>query len=256
MGKPSRVGFWKRNGPAAWAADWETDETTPGCEELVAGKKGTPLFALLFVLLMLVLINAGCTVLQPIETDAISPGTVLFSDDFSSPPSGWGIWNRGGASVEYHGGGLRILINEAQYDFWSVAGQKFADAVIEVDATKLAGPDDNDFGILCRYQDKDNFYMLVTSSDGYYGIAKMKGGQYSMIGADQLQYSDSIIRGQATNRLRADCVGRDLRLTANGTLLMEARDTDFTSGDVGVLAGAYDEQGVDVLFDNFVVKKP
>ncbi len=31
--------------------------------------------------------------------------------------------------------------------------------------------------------------MLVASSDGYYGIAKMRNGQYSMIGGQQLQYS-------------------------------------------------------------------
>lgn len=246
------------NAPDRHAAEWETGDgkPAPNAAEFTVRKKGIPLFALLFVTLMLALINAGCTALSASPQASIAPGTVLYSDDFSKPPSGWGIWNQDGASVAYYNGGLRILINDVQYDFWSVAGQKFADAVIEVDATKLDGPDDNDFGIICRYQDKDNFYMLVSSSDGYYGIAKMKAGQYSMIGSDQLQYSDLIANGQATNHLRADCVGQALRLTVNGELLMEAQDADFTSGDVGVLAGAYDTQGVDVLFDNFVVKKP
>jgi hypothetical protein len=217
-----------------------------------------PLLALIFVILMLLLVNVGCA---PISTgqaaDLADPGAVLFLDDFSETPSGWGIWSRDGAKVEYHNEGLRIWVTETQYDFWSVAGKNFTNVQVEVDATKLDGPDDNDFGVLCRYLDKNNFYMLVVSSDGYYGIAKMKGGQYSMIGSDQLQYTGSAIKpGKNSNHLRADCVGSTLRLHANGKLLMEAIDKDFYSGDVGVLAGAYNTPGVDILFDNFVVKKP
>lgn len=37
---------------------------------------------------------------------------------------------------------------------------------------------------------------------------------------------------------------------------MEAEDEDFRAGDVGVVTGTYNVQGVDILFDNFVVKKP
>lgn len=215
-------------------------------------------FAGIIAAALLLTLAAGCVNGPVVEIQDAEPasGIVLYEDDFSNPPTGWGTWSKGGASVEYHNGGLRILIGQAQYDFWSVAGQKFADATIEVDAEKIGGPDDNDFGIICRYQDKDNFYMLVASSDGYYGIAKMKDGQYSMIGADQLQYSSVITRGHAVNRVRADCIGNQLTLYVNGQKLMYAQDDDFASGDVGVLAGAYDAQGVDVLFDNFVVKKP
>ena len=167
----------------------------------------------LAALVVFLLVSVSCSFAfpnQPSEEKA-RPGEVLFADDFSKPPSGWGIWNRDGAAVEYHNGGLRILVNETQYDFWSVAGRSYRDAQIEVDVTKIGGPDDNDFGLICRYQDKSNFYMLVTSSDGYYGIAKMKGGQYSMIGGEQLQYSELIASGQSANHLRADCRGSSLR---------------------------------------------
>jgi hypothetical protein len=217
-----------------------------------------PLLALTFVLLMIVLINAGCVPFSSRQaaTPTVKPGTVLFADDFSHPPGGWGIWNRDGASVGYHDDGLRVQVNTPQSDFWSVAGRNFSDAQIEVDATKIGGPNNNDFGILCRYLDKDNFYLLVVSSDGYYGIAKLKTGHYSMISADTLQYSSTVATGKGRVHLRADCVGDRLSLYANGEKLVEAKDSDFASGDVGVLAGAYNEQGVDILFDNFVVKKP
>lgn len=214
----------------------------------------TPFFLLVVVILLL--LNHACVPLFAPEMAVNAEGEegILFQDDFENPPSGWGTWNRDGSSVEYVDGGLRFRVEDDYFDFWSVAGKKFSDVQIEVDVLKRSGPDDNDFGILCRYQNKDNFYLLVASSDGYFGIAKMKAGQYSMIGPEQLQYSDAILPGRVVNRLRADCVGDTLRLYANGLKLMEATDGDFRSGDVGLVAGAYQETGVDLLFDRFVVK--
>lgn len=208
-------------------------------------------------LLVVLMLAAGCVPVSPVAHNSpMESGRVLFSDDFANPPSGWGTWSRGGATVEYFGGGLRILISDPQFDYWSVAGQNFSDASIAVDAVKLNGPDDNDFGIICRYQDKNNFYMLVVSSDGYYGIAKMKDGQHSLISADQLQYSDAIAKGLALNQMRGDCVGETLVLSVNGQKLAETQDAEFASGDVGLIAGSYDNQGVEIFFDNFVVTKP
>jgi hypothetical protein len=42
----------------------------------------------------------------------------------------------------------------------------------------------------------------------------------------------------------------------NFTEVASATDTDLPTGDVGVLAGAFSQPGVDVLFDNFVVMQP
>lgn len=201
---------------------------------------------------------SGCGPLTVAETTtpAPQPGEVLFQDDFSETPGSWGIWNDDGAVITYEGGGLRILVNEAHYDFWSVAGKTFSNVQVEVDATRVGGPTDNDFGLVCRYQDSENFYIFIVSSDGYYGIAKLKDNQHSLIGMDQLQYSSLIATEQPVYRIRADCTGQDLRLYVDGNLLMEARDSDFSAGDVGVLAGSYATPGVDILFDNFVVKQP
>ena len=78
-----------------------------------------------------------------------------------------------------------------------------------------------------------------------------------MIGSDQLQYSDAIIQGQAVNRLRADCVGDPLRLFANGEKLVEARKTAIFPPVMLAWSRAHTRTtGVDILFDNFVVKRP
>jgi hypothetical protein len=206
--------------------------------------------------LLSVLVIAGCSPLAGRTIEPPVSGTILFSDDFAKIPSGWGTWNRDGALVDYYAGGLRIQVSQLQHDYWSVAGKNFSDVQIEVDTAKLSGPDDNDFGILCRYQDPENFYALVISSDGYYGVTKRKDGEYSMIGSDPLQYSAAIVQGSAVNHLRVDCAGSTLSLYANGEKLMEAQDDDFSYGDVGLFAGSYDTPGIDIFFDNFVVKQP
>jgi hypothetical protein len=125
-----------------------------------------------------------------------------------------------------------------------------------VDATKNGGPDDNDFGIICRYTDADQFYYAVISSDGYYGIMKMTSNGGVPIDNENLLESDKIIQGSATNHIRFDCVGSALALYINGIKIDQKTDTDFTTGNVGLIAGTFDTVGTDILFDNFFVYKP
>jgi len=53
----------------------------------------------------------------------------------------------------------------------------FVDTLVHTRALKLNGPDDNMFGILCRYQDEENYYALVIGSDGYYGVFRRAARQ-------------------------------------------------------------------------------
>jgi len=217
----------------------------------------TTLLSLLALMLM-GLVSVGCSAVPDIlaSNPTQAGSNVLFQDDFSESTSGWTTLNEGNRLIAYENGGLRFLVNDAKYDYWSTPGLKFSDVHVEVDVTKVAGPDDNDFGIICRYKDENNFYGLLISSDGYYGISKMKEGVHNVIGADGMQVSDIIRKGTGTNRLEADCVGEMLRLSVNGEKLVEAQDSDFASGEVGLVAGAFNEPGVDISFDNFIVMKP
>lgn len=182
---------------------------------------------------------------------------VLMVDNFDDPLSGWKTWlGEDGSSIDYADGALRIYVNKAQFDYWSVAGKNYADVHLEADITKGEGPDDNDYGLICRYQNQDNFYAFVISSDGYAGIIKVKDGNYQVLSGDSLQYSETIQRGTSANRLKAICAGTVLSFSVNGSQLFELTDEDFSEGDVGVIAGAYDAPGVEVLFENFAALKP
>ena len=71
-----------------------------------------------------------------------------------------------------------------------------------------------------------------------------------------MEYSEAINQGNATNRLRADCIGQTLTLYVNDQQVFQTSDSQFSSGDVGLIAGTFDVAGTDIHFDNFVVRKP
>jgi hypothetical protein len=180
---------------------------------------------------------------------------VLFQDDFSDTGGGWTTLRKDNQVMDYEDGSFRFVVTQPQYDYWSTPQLRFTDTHIVADAIKTdGGGDDNDFGILCRYQDKDNFYGFLISSDGYYGISQRKNGDHRIISPEgKMLYSELIHKGSASNQIGADCVGNRLALYVNGSKLVEVENSDFQSGDVGLLAGTLSSPRVEIHFDNFVV---
>ena len=204
---------------------------------------------LIAILLFVSLLIAACSV-------TADPGEVVFQDDFSRPVSGWDRYNDPTYSSDYYEGGYRIHVLEPNTDAWASPRLDLADVQIEVDATKLGGPDDNVFGVLCRYKDSRNFYFFLVSSDGYTGIGVYKDGRRRLLTDDSLLPSEAVNRGNALNHIRADCDGYQLRLHVNGILVAEAQAAEWPRGDVGLIAGTYDQAGTEILFDNFSVLQP
>jgi hypothetical protein len=213
------------------------------------------------------LLTAGlaCNFLTP--TTQTGNSKLLFKDDFSDSGSGWDQVRDGDGITDYENGGYRIFIDTIGshgngMSYWANPGlshQFPADVQIEVDAAKTAGPDDNDFGLMCRYSeanDSQSFYQFMATSDGYAGIILVNGGDQKILSAEKLQPSDAVKKGAATNHLRADCIGNSLTLYVNGQKTATATDATLTSGDVGLIAGTYSEPGTDILFDNYIVTQP
>ena len=221
------------------------------------------MFLIVSLALIFTFVLSGCSIIQnflptgKIDTasPASVPSNVLFEDDFSKTSSGWDQVTTDTGSTDYVDGTYQILVNETQYDLWANPGKSFGDVSVEVDAVMVGGPEDNDFGIICRYQDTNNYYFGFVSSDGYYGVGYVLDGTQDIL-TDNLEFSDAIAQGTESNHIRFDCVGDTLTLYVNGTQLTQVTDSTLTSGDVGLMAGTFDYSGTQVAFDNFVVKKP
>ena len=193
------------------------------------------------------------------QSNSNTAGSVLFHDDFSNPSSGWDRTTNSDGSTDYANGGYRILVNTVNLGVWANPNQTLPkDVRIEVDASKSAGPDNNAFGIICRYTDTDNFYKFIVTSDGYAGISKLINGTLTIISSadGKIQTVNNINQGSASNHIRADCIGSTLTLYVNGNQVATASDSSLSGGDTGLFAQTYDTGGVDILFHDFNVYAP
>ncbi len=211
------------------------------------------------IFLMISFLMAGCSVYESMTNSQVTlaSGTLLAEDDFSVSPNGWGTMGRTGGEIGFEYEGLTITVNTPNFMFWTVNGSKFTDARIEVDAVLLEGPSNDNFGVICRFQDNQNFYAFVISHDGYYGIFKMIDGRIET-GTEEavLEYSEAIRKGGVVNHISATCEGDVLSLSVNDTLLTQVKDSSFKEGQTGLVASAYQDPGVKVLFDNLKIFQP
>ncbi len=180
----------------------------------------------------------------------------LFSDDFSQTTSGWDLIQNETGSADYADGSFHIRLNGPNEFLISNHSQSFeGDLSIEVDARKIDGTNDNYFGVICRYQDPDNYYLLMITSGGSSVIGMMKDGEFGLIspGLAPLQM-EGIKLDTATNHIRADCIGEQLTLFANGKQVSLAYDSSFVGGSIGLVAATGRiADNLDIRFDDFRV---
>ena len=207
------------------------------------------------ILSSIILVLASCIPASPPQTILSgNPGDILYQELFADNTSGWDrVLNEGGI-MDYDSGGYRFLIREPKVNYWSTPGKHFGDVRVEADVSRLDGPEENRAGLMCRYQNGDHYFFII-STDGFYGVGKFIGGQAVLIAQESMLPTDLIL-GDGVNHLRADCIGNTLTFYVNFTQVAAVQDSDFPVGDVGVLAGSFNEPGVDVLFQNFVVIQP
>ena len=202
---------------------------------------------------------APAPTMNVVEEPVIVDKTIR-SDDFSDTNGGWPESATEGGRAYYEAGGYHIEVNNAQLDLWAHPDWNMPnDLSIEVDATKVSGTDDNDYGIICRYNDTDissDYYFFIISSDGYAGIALSQGNDTTILSGERMAQASEIVQGNAKNHIRADCVGSQLTLYVNGIQVATANDSTLSSGDVGLMAGTFDVPNVNIMFDNFVVSTP
>jgi len=178
-----------------------------------------------------------------------------WSDDFSDPASGWKAESDASAEVGYRDGTMHVLIKAPNCLAWASAGREFSDFHLTVEATQVAGPDDNEYGVMVRMQDTEHFYRFSISGDGYYLVNKYNGEEWRPLGGDWTP-TEAVHPGAATNRLEVVCQGTTMTFLVNGVQVVQVEDGSYRRGDVGLYAGSFFEAGVEVQFDNVSVTEP
>jgi len=179
-------------------------------------------------------------------------GMVLFFEDFSDNDAEWAEGDNESARYTFDDGEYLLSALTDNYLVWSRTYKDWENVAVELKARQVEGPADNEYGIICRYQDADNFYQLSISGDGYYRLVKWDEAEFGELLS--WERSSAINEGSETNRLSAICDGSRLSLSANEQTLFDVTDNALpTSGDVGMYVGTFDEGGVTIAFDDLMI---
>lgn len=207
--------------------------------------------------LVFMVVLAACA---PTQSPPNAAGVIL-QDDFSNENSGWDKHTGSDITTNYDNGQYLIAVEAPNLDAWGLAGLDVNDVQISAEARYAAGPLDNSFGVLCRHTrsgNESNFYFIQISSDGYmrYGKVVKNVPEYLNATGD-FEPLDAIIQGESgVNQLTATCQAQRVSFSVNGQSVGEFEDTELTHGDVGLLAGTLNTGGVQIKFDNVLVKQP
>lgn len=185
-------------------------------------------------------------------------------------------------------GVLRIEVGETNSLPFAQASPHFGDFDLRVDTVVVDGPENNGFGLIYRLQTHDNsgpgdddFYLFEISNDGYYRVLRSLDGVQkelsTWIPTDIIQTSLG-----AFNALRVIAQGGEFQFFVNnqllqlcipddpegvstfpatgecigGKMLDHLIDVTIPTGQIGVAAQSFDEEGVIIDFDNFLVVGP
>jgi len=184
------------------------------------------------------------------EVRAAVPRSGVLYDDFSNRLV-WSTESDGDVQRAYLGERYGILVLTSGLVAWTPMGQRFRDVAIQVTTAQVAGPEMNDYGVMCRLLDDDSFYSFSISGDGEYSIYKLQGDRWEAL--VPWTSTSAIRQGQALNRISVLCRRGELVLRVNGMPLARLEDDSFADGDVAVFAGTRLEAGAHVLFDDLEV---
>jgi hypothetical protein len=178
---------------------------------------------------------------------------LVFEDSFDQE----GVWDSRNLNVGrfgYENGWFQIYIDKPDSFIYVPAPVLPAkDVRLEVDISKRSGAMFDEAGVFCRLQLEGGHYELMFSAEARTSaIYRVNGDEYVAIGRAVLPPEIKLNSGVKPNHLRAECVGSKLRLFVNDWLTLEAQDSNFEGGWVGLAAGT----GTKVTqltadFDNF-----
>ncbi len=207
--------------------------------------------------------------------------TLLYASSFDSADQEWSQY-QGQTSAQIKDGNLHISIDAANKGVFSVLSYDFGDFDARINVTRVQAADPyNEVGLLFRYRDPQNYYVLLIRGDGAYKVERSKDGLVETL--SEYHVSPAIMQGlNAVNQLRVVGQGSHFKLYVNdqqltlcpsgpgtakstwnsdacmsnsGKTATELVDTSFDDGQIGAGVRVADP-GIDVAFDNVLIYAP
>ncbi len=121
-------------------------------------------------------------------------------------------------------------VGSAEFPAVALGTIVYGDVTVTLRFKPVSGKTDQAAGIIARVQDKDNYYILRANAlEANVNLYKYAGGQRSGI----KDGGAKVVAGQ-WQELRLEIVGDRLRGSLNGQLVVEATDSTYKAGRVGL----------------------
>jgi hypothetical protein len=184
---------------------------------------------------------------------------VIFADAFVAGQTGeWLVEGDDAGRTAVLNEQLIINIEEPNLlQYTTLSEPIFADFVLEVDVTQLAGDLESSYGLLFRMQNPGQFYRFDITGSGMYVMERHNGDGTWTRFLDDWADSAAIKQGlTVSNRLKVVAQGPLLSFYVNDQLLQQVNDGSFAAGQIALDAGTFGRGGLEVAFDNLVVRNP
>ncbi len=183
-------------------------------------------------------------------------------DNFSDLSLDWKEGSDDVGAWGYEDGEYFIHVIEPGYMLWKFPPVSFQPTTAEFDVRAPSGNQGGTFGVVCHFQDQDNFdYVEIDLSDSTYTFGRYTEGDQSALSDpdwDTATYLNT--DSQASNHVMVVCDPDMITLFINNEYENQITLSELASpGDLAVFGATWDDAGPDgfkVLFDNFSAWKP
>jgi serine/threonine-protein kinase len=187
----------------------------------------------------------------PTTTEEPPPDIVI--DDFEDTSSGFETFTEENGAARYRDGEFEIRLTAP--NFLAVAESNIAPvADVEV-STVVRNPSaarDAGFGVVCRFVDDDNYYLLGAGRDGFYAITRWLNDEATVLtGGGQWTRSTDIPEDAPLYKVSGTCDGDRLTLRVNGRLIDSVQDSALSFGETGLFMRTFQAPAAVVRFDDF-----
>ena len=194
------------------------------------------------------------TTVHSTTTTTIPSGTLVASDDFSDPTTGWPnmpSWSNG-FYYRYESGKYAVEIQPGD-EMWLFATYPSLDLTssrAEADLTVASGDINSGVGLLLRYQDNNDFYLFEIDGAGNFDSFRRVQGTWTDSGWTSSSAFNPM--GQSNHVVFA-ASGNKLSAWINGTLVLSVTDSSLSHGSAGFYAEALGSVPIKATIDNLKV---
>jgi hypothetical protein len=192
--------------------------------------------------------------------------TAIF-DDFSSKALGWEEFDNGTTIIQYENEAYSFQLFEQDYWDWIVAPVYFWPDSIQFDVWGLPGRQNGNYGVMCQFQDADNYnYVEVIPDERLFTIGTVRAGELTYLtipdasGDYWLEAAPLKASPQEVNRFDVGCYRDVVVLAINDALVYHVNIPDPLPdpGEITLFVYTYPDagpQGYKVFFDNVGIQQ-